>query len=241
MTFDIYFTKTSTDTATGNSTWQAAVFNQADASTGSTAPFPYNSTPTTDPNPIDVQNLTYSGTTGKLTAATNGGTATVATGTSGPLALTVKVPGGQPLSLDISKSTQLASNSNVTTATVNGSAPSKLDHVTIGTDGTVTSVYTNGIQQATYRIPLADVPSENNLTALSGNVYEPSLTSGSLTIGTATTGSLGSIQSNELENSTVDLATELTNMIATQRSYEANSKVIQASSDLLKVVDQLSG
>jgi flagellar hook protein FlgE len=62
-----------------------------------------------------------------------------------------------------------------------------------------------------------------------------------MTIGAATTGSLGSIQSNELENSTVDLATELTNMISAQRSYEANSKVIQASSDLLKVVDQLSG
>ena len=62
-----------------------------------------------------------------------------------------------------------------------------------------------------------------------------------MTIGTATTGSLGAIDSSSLENSTVDLATELTNMISAQRSYEANSKVIQASSDLLKVVDQLSG
>ena len=161
--------------------------------------------------------------------------------TSATSALTIPIPGGQTMSLDISSSTQLASASNVTTATVNGSAPSKLDHVTIGTDGTVTSVYTNGIQQATFRIPLADVPSENNLTPVSGNVYEPNLASGTMTIGTATSGSLGSIQSNELENSTVDLATELTNMISAQRSYEANSKVIQASSDLLKVVDQLSG
>ena len=113
--------------------------------------------------------------------------------------------------------------------------------MTIGQDGTITSVYANGIQQATYRIPLADVPSEGNLTSLSGNVYEPSLASGGMTIGTANTGSLGSINSSELENSTVDLATELTNMISAQRSYEADSKVIQASSDLLKVVSQLSG
>ena len=240
VTFDIYFTKTSTDTTTGNSTWQAAVFNQADAATtGTSVPFPYNVGGSPD-TPIATSTLVYSGTTGKLTSATAGGTPSGST-TPQPLALAIQVPHGAMLNLDISKSTQLASNSNVTTATVNGSAPSKLDHVTIGTDGTVTSVYTNGIQQATYRIPLADVPSENNLTALSGNVYEPSLTSGSMTIGTATTGSLGSIQSNELENSTVDLATELTNMISTQRSYEANSKVIQASSDLLKVVDQLSG
>jgi flagellar hook protein FlgE len=242
VTFDVYLTKTGTD-ASGNSTWQAAVYNQADAASG--GGFPYTVTAANaanEPNGplLSVQNLTYSATTGKLTTATVGGTNT-ASATSGPLALTIPVPGGQTMSLDITNSTQLSSASNVTTATVNGSAPSKLDHVTIGQDGTVTSVYTNGIQQATYRIPLADVPSENNLTAVSGNVYEPSLASGTMTIGTAMTGSLGSINSDELENSTVDLATELTNMIATQRSYEANSKVIQASSDLLKVVDQLSG
>ena len=44
-----------------------------------------------------------------------------------------------------------------------------------------------------------------------------------------------------LESSTVDLASELTSMIVAQRAYEANSKVLQASSDLLKTVDQLSG
>ncbi|RYB05960.1 flagellar hook protein FlgE [Lichenibacterium ramalinae] len=242
VTFDIYLTKTGTDTS-GNSVWQAAVYNQADAATG--GGFPYTVTAankTNEPNGplLSLQNLTYSSTTGKLTSATVGGTKTAST-TAGPLALTIPIPGGQTMNLDISGSTQLASASNVTTATVNGSAPSKLDHVTIGTDGTVTSVYTNGIQQATYRIPLADVPSEDNLTPVSGNVYEPNLASGTMTIGTATSGSLGSIKSNELENSTVDLATELTNMISAQRSYEANSKVIQASSDLLKVVDQLSG
>ena len=235
VTFDVYMTKTGVD-GDGNSTWEASVYNKADATKAADGgPFPYGK------SAVDVQTLTYSSTTGKLTNATKGGTSAVQTGTIGSPVLTIPIPGGQTMNLDISSSTQLASASNVTTATVNGSAPSKLDHVTIGNDGTVTSVYTNGIQQSTYRIPLADVPSENNLTPLSGNVYEPNLASGPMTIGTATTGSLGSIQSNELENSTVDLATELTNMISAQRSYEANSKVIQASSDLLKVVDQLSG
>ena len=142
---------------------------------------------------------------------------------------------------DSSQSTQLASAFNVNTATVDGSAPSKLDHVTIGTDGTVTSVYANGVSEATYRIPLADVPSPDSLTSLTGNVYQANIASGNMTIGTATTGSLGEIDSGNLENSTVDLATELTSMISAQRSYEANSKVIQTSSDLLKVVDQLTG
>ena len=238
VTYDIYMTKVppAAGDTSGNSTWKTAIYNHAGAATtGAGTPFPYTS------GPVSTQTLVYSSTTGKLTSvstATTDGSTGAASATS---ALTIPILGGQTMNLDISASTQLASTSNVTTATVNGSAPSKLDHVTVGTDGTVTSVYTNGIQQATFRIPLADVPSENNLTPVSGNVYEPNLASGTMTIGTATSGSLGSIQSNELENSTVDLATELTNMISAQRSYEANSKVIQASSDLLKVVDQLSG
>ena len=159
-----------------------------------------------------------------------------------PLDLSVQIPNGKTLAIDVSQSTQLASAFNVNTASVDGSAPSKLDHVTIGTDGTVTSVYANGVSQATYRIPLADVPSPDNLTSLSGNAYQVSLASGSVTIGTATTGALGEIDSSSLENRrTSTWRTELTSMISAQRSYEANSKVIQASSDLLKVIDQLSG
>ena len=103
----------------------------------------------------------------------------------------------------------------------------------------MTSVYQNGAQQAIYRIPLADVPSPDALTPLSGNVYEPSTASGGITIGSAKTGTLGEIDSSSLEQSTVDLATELTSMITAQRSYEANSKVIQTSSDLLSVISNL--
>ena len=225
VTLDVYLTKTAAGT------WQATTYNQADAAAGGGFPYADPTSGALD-TPMSNQTLVYSSTSGKLTSVD---------GATSPLSLSVTIPGGKPISLDISQSTQLSSAFNVTSATVNGSAPSKLDHVTIGQDGTITSVYANGVQQATYRIPLADVPSEDNLTSLTGNVYEPSLTSGSMTIGTANTGSLGSINSSELENSTVDLATELTNMISAQRSYEADSKVIQASSDLLKVVSQLSG
>ena len=234
VTLDVYLTKLTTTDANGNAQWQATVYNQAGAAKG--GGFPYAAGTATAPSPIDSQTLAYSDSPGKLVSVTSGSTPSTTA-----LALAVSIPNGKTMSLDVSQSTQLASAFNVTSATVNGSSPSKLDHVTIDNDGTVTSVYANGITQATYRIPLADVPSEDALTPLTGNVYEPSLASGNMTIGTATTGSLGAIDSSSLENSTVDLATELTNMISAQRSYEANSKVIQASSDLLKVVDQLSG
>ena len=223
MTLDVYLTKTGTD-ANGNATWEATTFNQADAATGDT--FPYSA------GPLSSQTLTYSSSNGKLMNVD---------GSTSPLDISVPIPNGKTLAIDISQSTQVASAFNVSTATINGSAPSKLDHVTIGSDGTVTSVYANGVQANTYRIPLADVPSEDNLTQLSGNVYEPNVSSGGMTIGTAGAGSFGKIDSSSLENSTVDLATELTDMISAQRSYEANSKVIQASSDLLKLVDQLNG
>ena len=216
VTLDVYFTKT------GDNTWEATTFNQADAASG--GGFPYASAA------LSSQTLTYNATTGKL--ETVGGATT-------PLDLSVPIPNGKTLSIDIGHSTQLAADFNVATATIGGSAPSKLDHITIGTDGTVTSVYANGVQTPSYRVPLASVPSPDNMTSLTGNVYEPSLTSGQMTVGTAQTGSLGAIESNSLENSTVDLATQLTMMITAQRSYEANSKVIQTASDLLSTVDQL--
>ena len=60
-----------------------------------------------------------------------------------------------------------------------------------------------------------------------------------MTIQTAGSGSAGKILSDNLEASTVDLATELTNMIVAQRSYEANSKVLQAASELLSKLNQI--
>ena len=226
VTLDVYLTKTDANS------WSVTTYDSRTASAGG---FPYTATPTA-PAPLSSHTLVYSGTTEKLVSVATGGTAATT-----DLSLAIAIPGGKPLTLDIGESTQLASGFSVTTATVDGSAPSKLDHVTIAGDGTVTSVFTNGITQAAYRIPLADVPSENELTPVNGNIYEPNLASGTMTIGAPQTGSLGLIQSNSLESSTVDLAAELTNMISAQRSYQANSKVIQTSSDLLKVVDQLSG
>ena len=232
VTLDVYLTKTAdadpTTTPPTPAQWEATVYNHADESTDGTG---YNAAP------LSTETLNYDGTTGKLTSLVNSSGTTV----TSPLNLSVPIPNGKTLSIDVSQSTQLASTFNVNTASVDGSAPSKLDHVTIGTDGTVTSVYANGVSQATYRIPLADVPSPDNLTSLSGNAYQVSLASGSLTIGTATTGALGEIDSSSLESSDVDLATQLTAMISAQRSYEANSQVIQASSDLLKVINQLNG
>jgi flagellar hook protein FlgE len=72
-----------------------------------------------------------------------------------------------------------------------------------------------------------------------GNAFQTSEDSGPLRIGTAGTAGLGSVESSSLESSTVDLATELTQMIEAQSAYQANSKAFQTGADLLDVLNNL--
>ena len=229
---DVYLTKT------GTNTWEAAAYKQSDAS--SNGGFPYAS------SAVGVSDLTFN-SSGALTSTVTPGkdangnfTQTAnATDTSPADSLGVLV-GGNSVPIDLSSTTQVAANFAVNTATADGQSASTLKSVSIGQDGTVTSVYASGAQIPTYKIPLVNVASPDNLTPLSGNVYQVSAGSGNIISGTANSGSLGSINSGELESSTVDLATELTNMIQAQRGYEANSKVLQAGSDLLGVLNRLT-
>ena len=147
--------------------------------------------------------------------------------------LTLTVPTGASMSLDLSGMTQLASSFAVSTSTVNGNAAASVSSVTIGTDGTLSYQLSNGSTVAAYKIPLAAVSSPDNLLSQSGNVFTPNILSGQVSVGTAGTGQLGSIKSSELEESTVDIATELTNMIVAQRAYEANSQMFKAGADLM--------
>ena len=209
---DVYLTKT------GTNTWQATAFQQSAAAAG--GGFPYSS------GPVGTTNLPFDATTGAVS--------------SSPSTLNVTLASGNTVAIDMSGTTQLATSFGVTTASANGNAPSRLDHIAIGKDGTLTSVYASGVQIASYKIPLATVESPDNLTPLNGNVYQTSTTSGSMIVSAATTGGAGSIQSDTLEQSTVDLATELTNMVVAQRGYEGNSKVLQAASDMLGVLDRIT-
>ncbi|TIR26812.1 MAG: flagellar hook protein FlgE [Mesorhizobium sp.] len=208
---DVYFTNT------GAGTWQVAVFDQSKATPGTS--FPYTG------GALGSANLTFDTTTGKLTGATTG--------------VSFTVPGGQTLNLDLSKLTQLGTGFTVADAKVNGNAPSSIQKVQIGQDGVIYAQFADGSTKALYKIPLADVQSPDNLTAMPGNVYVQSTDSGAVHIGFANEGKLGSIVSGALENSNVDIAEELTNMIAAQRSYTANSKVFQTGSDLMDVLVNL--
>ncbi|QKD02100.1 flagellar hook protein FlgE [Mesorhizobium loti] len=209
---DVYFTNT------GAGTWEVAVFDQSKATPGTGFPYAAGGA-------LGSANLTFDTTTGKLTGT--------------PTGISFTVPGGASLNLDLSKLTQLGTGFTVSDAQVNGNAPSTIDKIQISKDGTIYAQFKDGTSKALYKIPLADVQSPDQLKALPGNVYAQGTDSGAVRVGFANEGKAGSIISGALENSNVDIAEELTDMIAAQRSYTANSKVFQTGSDLMDVLVNL--
>ncbi len=203
-------------TNTGSNTWEVDAFDASKAAAG--GGFPYSS------GPLATGTLTFDPTNGTLSSGSP---------------LSIPVPGGQTMSLDLGGTTQLAAAFNVSSATANGSAPASLQGVSIAPDGALSFNYSNGTSIAAYDIPLANVASPDNMDSVSGNALLPNAASGQVFLGNAGSGSLGSIESSSLENSSVDLATELTDMIQAQSAYEANSKVFQTGANILDVLNGL--
>ncbi|MGN6470358.1 MAG: flagellar hook protein FlgE [Rhizobiaceae bacterium] len=210
---DVYYTKTA------DNTWEMAVYDQSQATPGSG--FPYAS------GPLATQTLTFDATTNQL-ASTSAST------------IDIPVPNGGTVTLDLSQTTQFAANYSVYDARVNGNPPSSIQDVKIAGDGTVYAQFDDGSLRALYRVPLAAVQSADNLQTLSGNVFAATADSGDPTLGFPGDGKLGGIRSGALENSNVDIAQELTDMIESQRTYTANSKVFQTGSELMDVLVNLA-
>lgn len=207
---DVYFAKTDSNS------WEMTVF---DASTATDGGFPYSS------GPITTQSLSFSADDGSLTSGSP---------------TTISIPGGADLTLDISGMTQLADDFSVSDPTINGNPALSVSSLAISDDGTLKYTLANGQTVDAYKIPLANVPSTSGLLAVTGNVFAANVNSGTTYVGTAGTGSFGDIKSSRLEASTVDLATQLSNMIVAQRSYTANTQVFQTASQVMQTLNNLS-
>jgi len=213
ITLDVY------SAHTGVGTWEISVFNRANAAPG--GGFPYAG------GALSTQNLTFDMTNGQLT-------------TLSPKNVTVPIPNGANLVLDMAGSSQLGADYTLLDATVvNGNAPSEVDRIEIADDGTLYAVFESGTRIATYKIPLANVASPDNMQPLAGTVFVPTADSGEIQIGFPGESGFGSMVSGALEQSTVDLASELTTMIEAERNYTANSKVFQTGSELMEVLVNL--
>ncbi len=129
--------------------------------------------------------------------------------------------------------TQYAAPYNPTFIDTDGAAFGQFSGVTIGEDGLVTALFENGDIRPIFKIPIATFPNPNGLGTNTGNVYNVTDFSGLFFLRTAGTGGAGSVQSNVLESSTVDIAQEFTNMITTQRAYSASAKIISTADEML--------
>jgi len=210
-TLDLHFARTTTA-----GQWEVSVYDADDRAAG--GGFPYSSPALTSATIAFDAN-------GELNAA--GST------------LSLVVPGGDPMTLNLTGSTQLASGFAVAAVEVDGSPPADGASFDIGVDGKVFQVLGNGSRRAIYQIPLATVISPDKLNVTSGNTFTLSRESGDLLVGVPGTGTFGSMVSGALEASNVDLAGELTSMVEAQRNYTANSRVFQTGSELLEVLVNL--
>ena len=111
--------------------------------------------------------------------------------------------------------------------------------VTVGDDGVVTAVFSNGETRPIAIIPLATFVNANGMEALNNNVWIATTESGNPLLTQATTGGAGEIVSSSLESSTVDLATEFSNMIVVQRAYSAAGKIMTTADEMLQELTNL--
>lgn len=135
--------------------------------------------------------------------------------------------------------TQFDSPSTLTNAAVDGASVGSLTGVTVGTNGDVTAQYSNGLNQVIFQVPVATFTNPDGLTAVSGTAYQANNNTGVPILNTPGTGSAGSIESSELENSTVDINTEFTNLITSQNAYSAAARIITTADQMLQTLDQI--
>ena len=136
--------------------------------------------------------------------------------------------------------TQYDNASTMVSSTVDGALFGSLSGISIDTNGVVTAQFSNGLAQKVYKIPIATFSNPDGLSEASGNAYLTSIASGSPTITEADLGGAGVIESKNLEGSTVDLATEFTNLITTQRAYSASAKIVTTASTMLDDLLQMA-
>ena len=137
------------------------------------------------------------------------------------------------ITLSLNDLTQYNS-STTASSTYDGNKPGTMSSYSIGSDGIISAKYSNGQTKILGQISLATFSNSAGLEKVGGNLYQSTLNSGDFDgIGVDPT-SVGSLNAGTLEMSNVDLSTEFTEMITTQRGFQANSRIITTSDTLLE-------
>ena len=180
--------------------------------------------------------------TGSFTTSTPAPPATVTTitlGVGGANILGAGTDGSQTLTIDFKSPTQFASTFEVTQLTQDGTTVGRLTNVEVGADGLINASYSNGSTVPLARVALARFANEQGLTQVGNTSWKASLDSGIPLAGEANSGTFGTIRSSALEQSNVDLTTELVDLISAQRNFQANSRTLEVNNTLQQTILQI--
>ena len=194
-----------------------------------------------DGNPADIGGAGSNPiATGTMTFNTNGSLATPAppvtvtipfVAASGLAAQAIDFDFGTPNATD--GFTQFDTTSTLYGSTVNGTIFGGVVGVRVDDRGYVITQFANGVEKALYKLPVATFLNADGLGPQNGNAYRATFESGGASLKDATVGGAGTISNLALEQSTVDLAKEFSNMIVIQRAYSASSKIITTADEML--------
>jgi flagellar hook protein FlgE len=168
--------------------------------------------------------------------------------TNGYLAFQSEFINGSPMSVELNigcrndgtswvpgslSSSQFSSASTTVFQSADGYGAGDLQSVSVDTDGVITGQYSNGQVLPLYRVALAKFQNNDGLFKVGGNLWRETRLSGDPITGTPGSNGTGNISANSLEQSNVDIANELVKMITTQRGFQANSKIITVTDQML--------
>src|SRR4051794_10061094 len=138
------------------------------------------------------------------------------------------------VTVDLSAMTQYSSASSLKAGGTDGYASGSLQSFSLSSDGTIVGVFSNGLRQDVGKLALATFANPSGLEKAGDSSYRVGNNSGPANVGAAGVGGAGTLTAGALEMSNVDLASEFTDLIIAQRGFQANSRVITASDEILQ-------
>ncbi len=177
---------------------------------------------------------------GQVLTFDTAGSLVSATGASPVFTFGGGVTGNQAIAFDHAGTMQYSSEFAVLSLDQDGYSSGALKNLIIAENGEMTGVFTNGQTRLIGQVALAKFIAPTELVKLGRNLYGESNSSGQPIISAAGTSGLGNIASNTLELSNVDLAQEFVRMISAQRGFQANSRIITTTDELMAEVVNLT-
>ncbi len=144
--------------------------------------------------------------------------------------------GAMSMDIDISRFSQLGADFSVNQVAQNGFPPGSLTGIQITQEGILQALYSNGQAQTQGQVVLADFPNDSGLIPMGDSLWQSSFASGNPLVGTPGSGIMGSLESGALEQSNVDISSQLVRLIEAQSNYQANAKTIETSNNLTQTL-----